>query len=87
MKCSHEDCDHATVDDTFLRRVARRSWMAIVTWRYKSSDMVYVTEHEVEWQPAERDVGVSAGPIVYGDAPPEVIEAAGEALYEELCDD
>lgn len=53
------------------------STTAIVTWCWLDGVPTTV-EVELEWQPADPDVGINAGFNVYGDAPDEVLNTIAE---------
>lgn len=59
----------------------------LVTYCPAGSDEPETAELELEWQPEERDVGISAGWIAHGDAPEAVLSAAAEWASERARDD
>ncbi len=58
---------------------------ATVTWSDEHSTHTAVLE--LDWQPAEPDVGIGAGFNVHGEAPQEVLDAVSKAALENREDD
>lgn len=63
---------------TIIDAVAVDSHTVRVTWSDAGDDAEQSAVIELEWQPAEPDVGVSAGYLADGDAPEDVLSYAAE---------
>lgn len=58
----------------------------LVTWSDAGDDAERSAEIQLEWQPEERDVGISAGYLADGDAPESVLSYAAEWASERRRD-
>ena len=72
---------------TLIDIVALDSDSVRVTWCDEDDDTERTADITLEWQPAERDVGISAGWLADGDAPEAVLSAAAAWASERARDD
>ena len=63
---------------TIIDAVASGSDAVLVTWSDSDDDAEQSAVIDLEWQPAERDTGTSAGWLADGDAPEDVLSYAAE---------
>lgn len=72
---------------TIIDAVADGASAVVVSWSDADDDEVQTASITLEWQPEERDVGISAGWITDGDAPEAVLSYAAEWASDRRRDD